>query len=105
MLSWVRHFTPLGQDLSFQIPFGSANALKVMFAGQRQCPNPSCATHVFVVIDQGNVVSSYPPGRIDFDSSGLPPRFLKAFDEALTCMANECYVGAGMLIRKTLEAV
>lgn len=99
-------FTPLIQDLVFQIPGGQPNTVKRMLAGHRLCPNPSCATHVFVVIDhQGKVVCSYPAGRIDFDSSGLPPKVLKAFDEALTCTANECYVGAGMLIRKTLEAV
>jgi hypothetical protein len=37
--------------------------------------------------------------------AGVPSNVHKAFDEALTCTANECYVGAGMLIRKTLEAV
>jgi hypothetical protein len=44
-------------------------------------------------------------GRIDFETSGVPQRVSGAFDEALTCAANECYVAAGMLIRKTLEAV
>jgi hypothetical protein len=41
----------------------------------------------------------------ELDVAGVPSKVHKAFDEALTCTANECYVGASMLIRKTLEAV
>ena len=77
--------------------------------GNRYCPNTSCSTHVFVVYQpQGGtnkVLRSFPAGRIKFDVAGVPVKVHKAFDEALTCTANECYVGAGMLIRKTLEAV
>jgi hypothetical protein len=48
---------------------------------------------------------TFPTGRIDFDTTDVPETVRRTFDEALTCTANECYVAAGMLIRKTLEAV
>lgn len=103
------NFQPLGQDLMFQIPVGpAASPVRVLVAGQRVCPNPDCATHVFVVYESarpGRLECSYPAGRIDFDTNGVPGKVSKAFDEALTCYANDCYVGAAMLIRKTLEAV
>jgi hypothetical protein len=100
------NFQLIGQDLSLQLqakPVGQ----KFVVVGHRRCPNLSCATHVFVVYENptNRVLYTYPAGRIDFDTSGVPQRVSSPFDEALTCAANECYVAAGMLIRKTLEAV
>jgi hypothetical protein len=51
------------------------------------------------------LIRSYPVGHIQFDTGSVPWRVASAFDEALTCAAHECYIAAGMLIRKTLEAV
>jgi hypothetical protein len=88
---------------------GQKSMVTGLWVGSRFCPNPTCSTHVFVVYQpQGGmnkVVCSYPAGRIAFDVTGVPEKVRKALDEALTCAANECYVGAAMLIRKTLEAV
>jgi hypothetical protein len=101
------NFQPLGQDLSLHLQPTPPKGNKFVVVGHRQCPNFSCATHVFIVYEDGTqqLLSTYPAGRIDFDTSGVPQRASSAFDEALTCAANECYVAAGMLIRKTLEAV
>lgn len=101
------NFAPLGHDVSFNVPAPhlGPNRVRQIGAGHRLCPNYQCATHVFVVYEGGRVISSYPAGRIDFDGTDVPERVFKAFDEALSCTANECYVGAAMLIRKTLEAV
>ena len=101
------NFQVLGQDLSFQVPV-PPNSVRIVVVGHRQCPNPNCATHVFVVYEPGmptRLLCTYPAGRIDFDTNGVPERVWRTFDEALTCAASECYVAAGMLIRKTLEAV
>lgn len=108
--SRVGTFSPLGQDLAFTFQPKSQPPVPQMRigVGHRQCPDPHCGTHVFVVYEalaQTKLVCAYPVGRIDFDSANVPDKVRRAFDEALTCQANECYVAAGMLIRKTLEAV
>jgi len=72
--------------------------------GHRICPNPRCQGHVFVVLKStGDIETSYPPERIDFDTTNIPQRIVNAFEEALTCHAHSCYVAAAMLVRKTLE--
>jgi hypothetical protein len=101
------NFGTLGQDVMFNLPTipPRPNMVRQVGVGHRLCPNPQCATHVFVIYEGGRMVRTFPAGRIDFDSAGVPERVVKAFDEALSCTANECYTAAAMLIRKTLEAV
>ena len=72
-------------------------------AGTRICPNPACRTLVFVLYRARSVLASYPVARIDFDTTDVPADVSRAFDEALACHANECWMGAAMLIRKTIE--
>lgn len=101
------NFQSIGQDLVLQMSTG--RTAQVMHVGHRLCPNQSCRTHVFVIYELvgfgGRLIRSYPAGRIQFDSASVPLKVTDAFVEALTCAANECYIAAGMLIRKTLEAV
>ena len=101
------NLAPMGQDISFTVPdVRKSNTVRQIIVGSRLCPNPKCMTHVFVVWEPpGELIHSYPTGRIDFDATDVPKKVRNAFDETITSTANECYVGAGMLIRKTLEAV
>jgi hypothetical protein len=105
------NFFGQGPDIQLAAPDPENRSMvTVLWVGSRFCPNGSCSTHVFVVyqpLGGGTIklLRSFPAGRIDFDVTVIPEKVCKAFDEALTCTANECYVGAGMLIRKTLEAV
>src|SRR5690606_35546107 len=56
--------------------------------GQRRCPKPECQTLVFVVATgTGDVVTSYPPQRLDFDPTGVPAVVLAPFEEALARQA------------------
>jgi uncharacterized protein DUF4145 len=71
--------------------------------GQRRCPNPECRAHVFVVIQRGVVVETFPAERIDFDPVNVPAQVLTALEEAITCHANSCYVASAIMVRKTLE--
>lgn len=98
-----------GREAVFE-PIGSANDVGIAhppparYFGQRRCPSVQCHTHVFVVFDpQYKVLASYPAQRIDFDKGNVPPQVLRSFEEALTCHAHECYIGAAMLVRRTLE--
>jgi Domain of unknown function (DUF4145) len=71
------------------------------------CPNPECGAHIFTVLDFNNnsVLVSYPAETIDFDATDLPPEVLEAFEEAVKCHAQQCYVAAAIMVRKTLEEV
>jgi hypothetical protein len=72
-------------------------------AGQRRCPNPDCQALLFFVHQSGKIVVSYPPELIDFDPVNLPATVLAAFEEAISCHANRCFIAAAIMVRKTLE--
>lgn len=72
--------------------------------GHRRCPNLNCRTYVLVIRDPaGDLVTSYPPEVIDFDPTNVPTSVVEALGEAIKCHANECYVAAAIMVRKTLE--
>jgi hypothetical protein len=77
-----------------------------VYVGQRICPNTECNAHVFVAfLGSGELVASYPAETIDFDASDLPQNVLDAFEEAIKCHSQDCYVAAAIMVRKTLEEV
>ncbi len=71
--------------------------------GQRRCPNPACMAHLFFAFQNGKVIISYPPERIDFDVTNVPSAVVSALEEAITCHATSCFVAAAIMVRKTLE--
>jgi hypothetical protein len=72
--------------------------------GARRCPREDCGALIQVVID-GDVIYSYPPETIDFDATDLPESVLAAFEEAIKCHSQGCYVATAIMVRKTLEEV
>lgn len=72
--------------------------------GARRCPKADCGALIQVVID-GDVIYSYPPETIDFDATDLPESVLAAFEEAVKCHSQGCYVASAIMVRKTLEEV
>jgi HEPN domain-containing protein len=90
-------FQPLAQDV--QISPGS-----VVLAGMRRCPNPSCGAIVFFGAHaSGSIAVSYPAERLEFDTTNLPAPVTNALEEAVTCHANQCFIAAAIMVRKTLE--
>lgn len=87
----------------------SADNLSAVTMGQRRCPNRSCNTQVFVVIQHGpkaaKVVRSFPAERIDFDDSNVPEEIRETFEEAIDCHANGNYRSAAIMIRRTIEVL
>ncbi len=75
----------------------------ITVVGDRRCPNTHCHAHIFVTLKDGQLIASYPPETIDFDTTGIPPSVVESFSEAIICHANECYVAAAIMVRKTLE--
>jgi hypothetical protein len=97
-------FEVLGTDLGFAETVANPNTPSpVVIVGHRQCPNPSCKGHVFVVVRNQTLEASYPPERIDFDTTSIPDDIVASLEEAITCHANQCFVAAAIMVRKTLE--
>ncbi len=75
-------------------------------AGLRSCPGADCHFLVFYIYDPSSGETKFfPPVKISFDKKNLPKKVLQAFEEAIDCFANECFMSTGMMIRKTLEEV
>ncbi len=72
-------------------------------AGLRRCPDPNCHALLFFVIQGGNIVESFPPQTIDFDATNIPASVRGAFEEAIKCHAQSCFVASAIMVRKTLE--
>lgn len=90
-------FENLGQhDLSF-----GGNIV----CGQRKCPNPSCKGHLFVGLENGQLIKTYPPIKLDFDTTNIPENIRKTFEEALVCHSSGCYVASAIMVRRTLEEI
>jgi hypothetical protein len=92
-------FDRFGQDSQAFNPQGSYTM------GHRICPNPSCKAVIFFVwnVRTNKLESSYPPERLDFDSTNIPSSITKALEEAITCHSTGCYIASAIMVRKTLE--
>lgn len=73
--------------------------------GMRVCPNMACRAYVFVGLNRGRLIRSYPPEVIDFDASNLPANIVATLEEAVKCHAAGCYRAAALMIRRALEEV
>lgn len=95
-----------GQRGTFEMLVGNAQDLRVnnnIVVGERMCPNASCHAVLFIIWQGNQVIRSYPPIRIDFDKTNIPPLVVSALEQAITCHANECFIAAAIMVRKTLE--
>lgn len=82
---------------------GSANYL----LGLRKCPNPKCKGQLFFIKNDGtgNILVTYPSEMIPFSKDNIPEKILNAFEEAIICHSNNCFIASGIMVRKTLEEI
>jgi hypothetical protein len=74
--------------------------------GNRVCPNPQCYCHIFFVYDFRNQkIITYPPLRINFDSTSIPKKIKESLSEAIGCESIEAYMASAIMIRRTLECL
>lgn len=74
--------------------------------GQRRCPNTTCHGHVFFVYQMAtNDLFTYPAEGVELNRDNVPKGILAAFEEAIACYSNKCYVASAIMIRKTLEEI
>lgn len=95
-----------GQLGTFQLAFPNSQDLmiaNITRVGERVCPNINCLTLIYIVWKNDQIVRTFPAVRIDFDKANIPTPIVSALDEAIVCHANECYVAAAIMVRKTLE--
>lgn len=77
--------------------------------GIRRCPNPDCLSVIFFI--KGNIHGHFsdlwifPSTKIDFRKDGIPDKVLRAFEEAIICHSNDCYIASAIMLRKTLEEI
>ncbi len=92
-------FEPVLQnDLQF---YSSQNT--ALHAGLRRCPDPNCYSLVFFVLDAGKIAASFPAQSLDLDATNIPATVQSAFEEAIKCHAQSCFVASAIMVRKTLE--
>lgn len=76
------------------------------FLGIRRCPNEKCEGHLFFIADRDkNVLLTSPSETIPFDKENIPENVLNAFEEAIKCHSNSCFIASAIMIRKTLEEI
>lgn len=95
-----------GQLGTFELLLNNAQDLTVangIRIGERRCPNVNCRALIFVVWQNNQIIRSYPALRIDFDKTNIPAPVVSALEEAIVCHANECFIAAAIMVRKTLE--
>lgn len=77
-----------------------------IYIGIRKCPNTKCNGNLFFIADRNeDVTRIYPNETIPFDEENIPERVLNAFDEAIRCHSNMCFIASAIMIRKTLEEI
>ena len=90
------------ESLANDLQFTTAENVPSM-AGLRRCPDPSCYSLVFFVFQAGKVAESFPAETLDFDATNIPATVQSAFEEAIKCHAQSCFVASAIMVRKTLE--
>lgn len=93
------------QDIYTYRRVNSSHEIK-NFLGIRKCPNEKCQGHLFFISDNlKNVILTSPSETIPFDKENIPVKVLNAFEEAIKCHSNTCFIASAIMIRKTLEEI
>ena len=72
----------------------------------RRCPNKKCNGHLFFISDAlENILLTSPSDTIPFNRENIPTKVIWAFEEAIKCHSNTCFIASAIMIRKTLEEI
>ncbi|MBC8180113.1 DUF4145 domain-containing protein [candidate division KSB1 bacterium] len=94
--------TVLVQDVNVQNPQGQI----ISYLGVRRCPNEDCYGHLFFIYNvEARTLITSPTEKIPFEKQNIPEKVLDAFEEAITCHSNSCFIASAIMIRKTLEEI
>ncbi|WP_185209158.1 DUF4145 domain-containing protein [Chryseobacterium sp. C3] len=74
--------------------------------GIRRCPRDKCRGHLFFITDHSNeLIFTSPSEIIPFNTDNIPKQIVNAFQEAIICHSNNCFIASAIMIRKTLEEI
>jgi len=69
------------------------------------CPLPNCQGLLLGIFDVKRLIRTYPGSGKGINTENVPERIKNAFREGVDCFANNCFVAAAIMIRKTLEEI
>lgn len=76
------------------------------YLGIRKCPRDKCKGHLFFIMDDsGEITFTSPSEIIPFNTDNIPEQIANAFQEAIICHSNSCFIASAIMIRKTLEEI
>ncbi len=82
------------------------DVMRRFYLGIRRCPNEKCKGHLFFVTNYKNdIIFTSPSETIPFDNDNIPKEISEAFQEAIICHSNNCFIASAIMIRKTLEEI
>jgi len=100
------HFGTFVQTIGNDIVATNVHGYEFAYLGIRKCPNQRCQGHLFFIADgDGDILLTSPSETIPFDKENIPVGVLGAFEEAIKCHSNSCFVASAIMIRKTLEEI
>lgn len=62
-------------------------------------------TSLFISDSNRTILLTSPSEVIPFDKENIPQKVLNAFEEAIKCHSNSCFIASAIMIRKTLEEI
>jgi len=69
------------------------------------CPSTECKGLLVAVFKDSKLQKTYPGLGKPINTENVPERIKNAFREGVDCFANNCFVSAAIMIRKTLEEI
>ena len=100
------HFGTFVQVAPNDVAISNLNGQVTHYLGIRKCPNEKCKGHLFFISDaHRNIMMTSPSETIPFDKENIPNGVLNAFEEAIKCHSNNCFIASAIMIRKTLEEI
>lgn len=99
-------FIPVaGNDIHTYIRTSQGESIS-NYLGIRKCPNEKCSGHLFFITNSSKeVLITSPSETIPFEKENIPEKVLRAFEEAIKCHSNSCFIASAIMIRKTLEEI
>ncbi|MBK8874769.1 MAG: DUF4145 domain-containing protein [Bacteroidia bacterium] len=97
-------FLPVGINDCYTFETVGSSTIPGYFLGLKKCPNENCNGHLFFISDKNqNLLMTSPSATISFDRTNIPFKVVNAFEEAIKCHSNSCFIASAIMIRKTLE--
>ncbi len=94
----------IGHDAVFGRLTDNRTRLTPEVRGIRQCPNVTCNGPIFIVRNDANeLIASFPPQILHFDTSNMPPTITATIAEAIQCHSAGAFRACALMVRRAME--